>query len=156
MSSGSFDVSRSALMALFISPRALLPSRKALFTRVGKLTCKWEECDTSHVNGLNESCHTQEWFMCLCVSRSPSCSVLQCVAACCSGCSVLQCVAVCCSVLQCVAVCCSVLQCIAFSIPSCIHAKARARKEMTMFFLILFFVLSREQKSNVYVYSFFF
>jgi len=49
--------------------------------------------------------------------------VLQCGAVCCSVlqydlapnlsivcCSVLQCVAVCCSVLQCVAVCCSVLQ----------------------------------------------
>ena len=36
------------------------------------------------------------------------CSVLQCVAVCCSA---LQCVAVCCSVLQCVAVCCSVLHC---------------------------------------------
>jgi len=58
------------------------------------------------------------------------CSVLQCVAVCCSVlpcvwsilvpegrepamcCSVLQCVAVCCSVLQCVAVCCSMLQCL--------------------------------------------
>jgi len=30
------------------------------------------------------------------------CSVLQCVAVCCSVCSVLQCVAVCCRVLQCV------------------------------------------------------
>ena len=51
------------------------------------------------------------------------CSVLQCVAVCCSVlqpvrdalCLILnescsQCVAVCCSVLQCVAVCCSVLQ----------------------------------------------
>ena len=52
------------------------------------------------------------------------CSVLQCVAVCCSEesseseqsrivsvcCSVLQCVAVCCSVLQCVAVCCSMSQ----------------------------------------------
>jgi len=59
-----------------------------------------------------------------------SCSVLQCVAVCCSvlrcvnteacrgralssSCSVLQCVAVCCNVPQCVAVCCSVLQCVA-------------------------------------------
>jgi len=64
------------------------------------------------------------------------CSVLQCVAVCCSAtypnnmyiygqifwtlgigdmslCSVLQCVAACGSVLQCVAVCCSVLQCVA-------------------------------------------
>jgi len=60
------------------------------------------------------------------------CSVLQCVAVCCSSvlhcaprfecvavhvavcCSVLQCVAVvCCIVLQCVAVCCSVLPCVA-------------------------------------------
>jgi len=53
------------------------------------------------------------------------CSVVQCVAVCCSSggvtrrveltrgcCSVLQWAAVCCSVLQCVA-CCSVLQCIA-------------------------------------------
>jgi len=45
------------------------------------------------------------------------CSVLQCVAVCCSVCSVLQCVAMCCVVvycnmLQCVAVCCSVLQCV--------------------------------------------
>ena len=37
------------------------------------------------------------------------CSVMQCVAVCCSVfCSMLQCVAVCCSVLQCAAVCCSV------------------------------------------------
>jgi len=51
-----------------------------------------------------------------------SCSVLQCVAVCCSvlhhlcvavGCSALQCVAVGCSVLQWVAVCCSALQCVA-------------------------------------------
>jgi len=68
-----------------------------------------------------------------------SCSVLQCVAVCCSvlqyvtafcknwnhlfgahlpqrTCAheaMLQCVAVCCSVLQCAAVCCSVLQCVA-------------------------------------------
>ena len=56
------------------------------------------------------------------------CSVLQCVAVCCSAdisyirwqtrvavCrSVSQCVAVCCSVLQCVAVCWSVLQCVAW------------------------------------------
>jgi len=46
------------------------------------------------------------------------CSVLQCVAVCCSMCcSVLQCsvlaVAVCCRVLRNVAVCCSVLQCVA-------------------------------------------
>jgi len=48
------------------------------------------------------------------------CSVLQCVAVCCSVhgglvsvlcCSVLQRGAVCCRVMQCVAVCCSVLQC---------------------------------------------
>ena len=46
------------------------------------------------------------------------CSVLQCVAVCCSvllesvqgDLRRIQCVAVCCSVLQCVAVCCSVLQ----------------------------------------------
>jgi len=54
---------------------------------------------------------------------APCCSVLQCVAVCCSVlhrvapcCAVLQCVAVCCvysSVLQCVAVCRSVLQCVA-------------------------------------------
>jgi len=36
-------------------------------------------------------------------NTSPSFSVLQCVAVCCSA---LQCVAVCCSVLQCAAVCC--------------------------------------------------
>ena len=45
------------------------------------------------------------------------CSVLQCVAVCCSTYTsftrVLQCVAVCCSVLQCSAVCCSVLPCVA-------------------------------------------
>jgi len=41
------------------------------------------------------------------------CSVLQCVAVCCSVCSVLQCVAECCRVLQSVAECCSVLQCVA-------------------------------------------
>jgi len=48
------------------------------------------------------------------------CSVLQCVAVCCSAlqcaavrCSVLQCVAVCCSALQCAAARCSVLQCVA-------------------------------------------
>jgi len=57
------------------------------------------------------------------------CSVLQCVAVCCSvwwcavnmllcaavSCSVVQCAAVCCSVLHCAAVCsvrCSVLQCV--------------------------------------------
>jgi len=47
-----------------------------------------------------------------------SCSVLHCVATCCSACdslqdlkSVLYCVAVCCSLLQCVAMFCSVLQC---------------------------------------------
>jgi len=42
------------------------------------------------------------------------CSVLQCVAVCCSGYVPVtrsnMCVAVCCSVLQCVAVCCSALQ----------------------------------------------
>jgi len=66
-----------------------------------------------------------------------SCSVLQCVAVCCSVllvnpsvhiakfkgnfgdryvavcCSMLQCDAACCSVLQCVAMCCTVLQCVA-------------------------------------------
>jgi len=66
------------------------------------------------------------------VTYTMCCSVLQCVAVCCSlcvavCCSVLQCVAVCCrcvwishvtntmccSVLQCVAVCCRVLQCVA-------------------------------------------
>jgi len=36
-------------------------------------------------------------------------SVLQCVAACCSG---MECVGLCCSVLQSVAVCCSLLQCV--------------------------------------------
>jgi len=56
------------------------------------------------------------------------CSVVQCVAVCCSvlytygmqargtkqyELHAVQCVAVCCSVLQCVAVCCSVLQCVA-------------------------------------------
>ena len=64
--------------------------------------------------------------------RCSCCSVLQCVAVCCSllqsvvmlvnpgyggwrcgCCSVLPCVAVCCSVLQCAAVSCSVLQCAA-------------------------------------------
>jgi len=56
----------------------------------------------------------------LCVAVLQYCSVLQCVALCCSVlqcgtmyCSVLQCVAVCCSVLQCVAVRCSVSQCVA-------------------------------------------
>ena len=46
------------------------------------------------------------------------CSVLPCVAVCCSVLNLqnsqqLDCVAVCCSALQCVAVCCSVLQCVA-------------------------------------------
>ena len=45
------------------------------------------------------------------------CSVLQCVAVCCSVPSLIWILArtsaVCCSVLQCVAVCCSVLQCVA-------------------------------------------
>jgi len=54
------------------------------------------------------------------------CSVLQCVAVCCSGlqrdhdvaamarrCSMLQCVVVCCDVSQCVAVCRNVSQCVA-------------------------------------------
>ena len=61
------------------------------------------------------------WCVAVCAE---CCSVLQCVAVCCSvfvivfwyiTChnSVLQCVAVCCSVLQCDAVCCSVLQCVA-------------------------------------------
>ena len=69
----------------------------------------------------------------LCVIVAVCCSVLQCVAVCCSSCasctpasppsdlvhylcnscSVLQCVAVWCSVLQCVAVRCSALQCVA-------------------------------------------
>ena len=64
------------------------------------------------------------------ISVAVWCSVLQCVAVCCSVMQksahdtrhslkltslqfALQCVAVCCSVLQCVSVCCSVLQCVA-------------------------------------------
>jgi len=39
------------------------------------------------------------------------CSVLQCVAVCCSVYSVLRCVAVCYSMWQCIAVCCRVLHC---------------------------------------------
>jgi len=49
------------------------------------------------------------------------CSVLQCVAVCCSvllelmieAAKAKECVAVCCSVLQCVGVCCSVMKCVA-------------------------------------------
>jgi len=68
----------------------------------------------SHVNASHaRMLHTHA---CLSLSRGQvavCCSVLQCVAVCCSVCSVMRCVAVCCSALQCVAVCavcCSVLQ----------------------------------------------
>jgi len=49
---------------------------------------------------------------------SVCCSVLQCVAVCCSVCAIClihmcDISHVCCGVLQCVAVCCSVLQCVA-------------------------------------------
>jgi len=77
------------------------------------------------------------------------CSVLQCVAVCCSTCKnvplhQMQCVAVCCSVLQClavpaitchsikcsvlqcVAVCCSVLQCVAVPAITCPSIKCSA------------------------------
>ena len=73
---------------------------------------------------VNQHCIVNLWIRCV-----VCCSVLQCVAACCSVydarqstlyrefmdqvCGVLQCVAVCCSVLQCVAVCSGVLQCVA-------------------------------------------
>jgi len=43
------------------------------------------------------------------VARIVCCSVLQCVAVCCSVSQILRCVAVCCSMRQCVAVCRSVL-----------------------------------------------
>ena len=65
------------------------------------------------------------------------CSVLQCVAVCCSvlqSCSGRiqqqdeQCVAVRCSVLQCVAVCCSVLQCVAVC---CSHVLVECSSKMS-------------------------
>jgi len=74
----------------------------------------------------------------LCIYCAVCCSVLQCVAVCCSVstthvpslcsrtpidlciycavcCCVLRCVAVCCGVLRCVAVCCGVLRCLSLS-----------------------------------------
>jgi len=62
--------------------------------------------------------------VCCSVSSRFRCSALQCVAVCCPRCGCLtsnyfqvnECVAVCCSVLQCVAVCCSVLQCVAVGV----------------------------------------
>jgi len=69
--------------------------------------------------------HSVSWIKEMCISSPISCSVLQCVAVCCSvswikemcisspiSCSVLQCVAVCCSVLQCVAVCHGLKKCV--------------------------------------------
>jgi len=53
------------------------------------------------------------------------CSVLQCVAVCCSVFSVLQCVAVCCGVSQHVAMRCNVLQCVALSC-ALLHLPQRA------------------------------
>jgi len=49
-------------------------------------------------------------LQCFCLFLNTRCSVLQCVLVCFS---VLLCVAVCCSVLLCAAVCCCVLQCVA-------------------------------------------
>ena len=92
-----------------------------------------------------DTCHMTHWHVCSVCNRQGTsikadltqfsatvtgmcvvcCSVLQCVAVCCSYLTikaevshafgfchgyVLQCVAVCCSVLQCVVACCSVLQ----------------------------------------------
>ena len=89
-------------------------------------------CDVTHT--LVSGAHAASGFGCGSRRRrydragvAVRCSVLHCVAVCCSVgvtivqvlqcvamcCSVLQCVAVCCIVLQCVAVCCSVLQCVA-------------------------------------------
>jgi len=76
-------------------------------TRMGDIKYAWV---TSH---MIISYFTQDLWHVFVSTFIVCCSVLQCVAVCCSVCSVLQCVAVCCSVLQCAAVCCSVLQCVA-------------------------------------------
>jgi len=89
------------------------------YTRVRPL------CEYSILGRYRQICrfkfHWPAMTTCLEIRARVYCSVLQCVAVCCSvlqcleirarvRCSVLQCVAVCCGVLQCVAVCCSVLR----------------------------------------------
>jgi len=102
-------------------------------TALTSLRYIWQMRDQEHPLILLPQFARQLYVLRLC------CSVLQCVAVCCSAlqmryqglpcillgqfarqlyvlrlcCSVLQCAAVCCGVLQCVAVRCSVLQCVA-------------------------------------------
>ena len=77
-----------------------------------------------YVVNSDSLCHSRNVMFRTIYDMRVWCSVLQCVAVCCSAamrCSVLQCAAVCCtsvlqrdevcrSVLQCAALCCSVLQ----------------------------------------------
>ena len=101
--------------------------RTAVYINEQMLQHTATHCNTlqdASIRDVRQPYRSERLLLNACTHVAVRCSMLQCVAVCCSDASLLMlnacthanthaCVAVCCSVLQCVAACCSVLQYVA-------------------------------------------